>query len=222
MPRARSAAARQAPRRRPSFRCRSARTKLVGRERVGTATRVGRVSDARSGRFGRAAPSGVPIAPPGVEKNHPPPARIVARNRASAQDVKCNNFATIRPQPSGRLCRLAHRAPLGSRDGALGELRLLRDADRLERRDPRRAGARVRRRRRPTRKLAALPRARARARARRQADLPRGDDRGDAPARRAGRRGARAGRLAPDLAAVPRGARRARRSCAAAAGGSAS
>ena len=80
---------------------------------------------------------------------------------------------------------LAYRPPLEARRvelcarGALGDLRLLRDADRLGRRRARRARARLRRgaRRRAAR---ALPRDRARAAARRHAQLPRGADRVDA------------------------------------------
>ena len=97
-----------------------------------------------------------------------------------------------RPAPLGR-----ELEPAVTAARALGDVRLLRDADRLERRDPGRARAAVRRRRGRADELArALPRARARARARRDAHLPRGDDRGDAAARRARGRGGRPRRLA--------------------------
>ena len=86
----------------------------------------------------------------------------------------------------------------------MGDVRLLRDADRLERRDPPPARARVRRgaRRRAARPL---PRARAGASGRRNAQLPRGLDRGDASAWRGPQQGGRARPVTPHLAAVPRG-----------------
>ena len=122
------------------------------------------------------------------------------------------------PGPSWSVMRLRHQ---GRR--SLGNLRLLRHADRLEPRDPH--GARAHLRRRAGAQAArALPRARAGARVRAVPQLPRGAD-ARARAARAGRadpdargRGGRSGSLAAGLAAVSRGSRAPSPSSARAAG----
>src|SRR6266516_272124 len=126
---------------------------------------------------------------------------IVARNTTAA--------SASQRRIGARLLTPGIRAVSSARGGRpVADLRLLRHADRLERRHPGRAGACVRRgagRRSPR----PLPRARAEAGSRRQALVSRGADRGDARARRARRRGGRACALAAELAAVPGGSRRA-------------
>src|SRR5438876_202856 len=124
------------------------------------------------------------------------PIATAARSSRSARSAKSRRIA-----PSVWSTGIA---PVSSpRGGALGDLRLLRDADRLERRHPRRARARLRRGA-GGQAACPLPRARAAARGRWDALLPRGADRGDARPRRARRRGGRARALAPVLGAVSR------------------
>src|SRR5438105_2903937 len=126
---------------------------------------------------------------------------IVARNTTAA--------STSQRRIGARLLTPGIRPVSSARGGGpVADLRLLRHADRLERRDPGRVGARVRRRA-PRRTAVSLPRARASAGSRRQALLSRGVDRGDARAWRARSRGGRTRALAAELAPVPGGAGRA-------------
>ena len=168
----------------------------VGHACVDRAARDGRQrGPARRPRRRCAQPAGAPAGGPRPRRSIPAPRSRRSPGGLRSPRGRSRATAGQSSSRSGSIRRVIHPVRLRSGDVPLGDVRLLRHADRLERRHPRRAGGLLRRRAcagaaRP------LPRARARGAGRDLSQLRRGaDDHARAPGRP--RRGCRSRKARP-------------------------